>query len=65
MKGRKTLTTEHSMNKDKGKGAPDIAGHDPRVLAFVRFLARNAAEQDYADLLKSIGTAPEPLTGKE
>ena len=61
-RGTKTLTGDGNNSETIGKGAPRKAGlPDPRVLAFVRLLARHAAEQDYAKLLESHGKAQDTL----
>ncbi len=59
------MTTEGGNREDRKEGAPKLKGRDPRVLAFVRLLARQAADKDYAELLMNHGKAPQPQTGKE
>lgn len=61
----KTLTSDGN-NSETRKGAPhDRTAPDPRMLAFVRMLARQAADRDYARLLETHGKAREPITRKD
>lgn len=60
------MTEKKDKRETRGKGAPeDRVPLDPRVKAFVRMLARRAAEQDYARLLETHGKAHDPLSGKD
>ena len=52
------MTKDEKNSETKPKEAPEQrAAPDPRLLAFVRMLARRAAERDYARHLKSHGKA--------
>lgn len=58
--------TSDGNNSETRKDAPGKSAHpDPRMLAFVRMLARQAAEKDYARLLKTHGKAQEPITRED
>lgn len=58
--------TSDGNNSETRKGAPRKPAHpDPRMLAFVRMLARQAADKDYARLLETNGKAREPITRKD
>ncbi|WP_149535738.1 hypothetical protein [Siccirubricoccus phaeus] len=59
------MTANGSNKEDRKEGAPKLKGRDPRVLAFVRLLARQAADKDYAHLLRTSGKAPQPQAEKE
>jgi hypothetical protein len=55
------LTNDGKNSETKLKETPEKkAAPDPRVLAFVRMLARRAAERDYARHLESHGKASQP-----
>ncbi|MEX0956368.1 MAG: hypothetical protein WDZ83_14305 [Rhizobiaceae bacterium] len=52
------MTDSRQSNENRGNGAPPIsAAPDRRILAFVRMLARRAAERDYARQLEAHGKA--------
>jgi len=58
--------TRDGNNSETRKEAPGKSAHpDPRMLAFVRMLARQAAEKDYARLRKTHGKAQEPITKED
>lgn len=58
--------TGDGNNSETRKGAPGKLAHpDQRMLAFVRMLARHAADKDYARLLETGGKARKPITRKE
>jgi hypothetical protein len=51
------LTKDTENSETLGKDAPLTGEPDPRIVAFVRLLARRAAEEDYARHLKRHGKA--------
>lgn len=58
--------TRDGNNSETRKDAPGKSAHpDPRMLAFVRMLARQAAEKDYARLLKTQRKAHEPIAKED
>lgn len=60
------MTSDGNNSEDRKEGAPQRRVQpDPRIRAFVRLLARQAAEHDYARLLETLGKAPKPFSGKE
>lgn len=66
-KRRRDNLTRNGKNKETGKKrAPNkSAPVDPRLVAFVRLLARRAAERDYARLLESLGKVQKLPVRKE
>lgn len=55
------MTNDGKNSETKPQEAPEKkAAPDPRVLAFVRMLARRAAERDYARHLQKHGKALQP-----
>lgn len=53
-KGKETLTDgpKSGDNQINYKTSASSSGTDPRILALVRFLARRAAEKDFAQLIE-------------
>lgn len=53
-KGRKALTDgrKNGDNQINFKSSSALSGSDPRLVALVQFLARRAAEKDFAQLIE-------------
>ncbi len=67
MKGRHKLTKDGKISDNLGsKGASvSLPPADPRILAFVRMLARKAAERDYARHIRRNGSTHDSLPEEE
>jgi hypothetical protein len=62
-RGTKILTGNRKNSETQGKDAPLATAHpDPRIVAFVRMLARRAAERDFARHLESTRNARQSTT---
>lgn len=53
-KGRKALTDrrKNGDNQINFRSSSALSGNDPRLVALVQFLARRAAEKDFAQLIE-------------
>lgn len=53
-KGRKALTgkRKNGDNQINFRSSSALSGNDPRLVALVQFLARRAAEKDFAQLIE-------------
>ena len=60
-RGKKTLTDRENKDDTTGKEMREYpARPDPRLERLVRFLARRAAERDYAEMVEKSRRAPPP-----
>lgn len=65
---RKTALTDHiegQDNEEKSASKSNSMHLDPRMISFVRMLARHAAERDFARHSEHLGKAHKPPTEKD
>lgn len=55
----KNRSNEDGSKPSKSHTQNTARGHDQRIVALVRFIARRAAEEDYKELLRALNNTEE------